>query len=154
MTKDEDFKALVRARMGKTGESYTAARRQILAENPSWTSATAGDLAERVDDLEGKVAQLLEVVRELESRVDDVEDQMEDIDETGWDPPAGVSRYRGELMFLCPQCNSQARGFASQDSAAQALERHYRDRGHGPLLRSRELGTETLVARAQDADGE
>jgi len=35
MTKDKDLKRLIRARMDKTGESYTAARAQLLAERPS-----------------------------------------------------------------------------------------------------------------------
>jgi hypothetical protein len=30
MTEDKDFKALIRARMAKTGESYTAARHHLL----------------------------------------------------------------------------------------------------------------------------
>jgi hypothetical protein len=34
MTDDHDFKALVRARMAKTGESYTAARQQLLKRRP------------------------------------------------------------------------------------------------------------------------
>jgi hypothetical protein len=34
MTKQADFKRLVRARMAKTGESYAAARRHLLAERP------------------------------------------------------------------------------------------------------------------------
>lgn len=34
MTKDKDFKRLIRARMEKTGESYTAARTNLLAKNP------------------------------------------------------------------------------------------------------------------------
>lgn len=34
MTKDKDFKRLVRARMEKTGESYTAARAHLLAKSP------------------------------------------------------------------------------------------------------------------------
>jgi uncharacterized protein YndB with AHSA1/START domain len=35
MTRDRSFKRLVRARMDKTGESYTAARAALLAEEPS-----------------------------------------------------------------------------------------------------------------------
>lgn len=34
MTKDRDFKRLIRARMAKTGESYTAARAHLLAHDP------------------------------------------------------------------------------------------------------------------------
>jgi uncharacterized protein YndB with AHSA1/START domain len=34
MTKDKDFKRLVRARMAKTGEPYTAARANLLAQAP------------------------------------------------------------------------------------------------------------------------
>ena len=34
MTKQADFKRRVRARMAKTGESYAAARSQLLAERP------------------------------------------------------------------------------------------------------------------------
>lgn len=34
MTKQKDFKRLVRARMQKTGESYTAARAHLLADSP------------------------------------------------------------------------------------------------------------------------
>src|SRR4029453_11858723 len=40
MTKQKSFKGRVRARMDKTSESYTAARRQLLAK--ATTEATAG----------------------------------------------------------------------------------------------------------------
>ena len=33
MTRNSDFKQVVRARMAATGESYTAARRQLLAKS-------------------------------------------------------------------------------------------------------------------------
>lgn len=39
MTKQADFKRRVRARMAKTGESYGTARSQLLAEQPSTTTA-------------------------------------------------------------------------------------------------------------------
>ncbi|MGF1468418.1 MAG: hypothetical protein ACFCGT_20025 [Sandaracinaceae bacterium] len=45
MTKDKDFKRRVRARMDKTGETYTAARRQLVrrpAEDTSSYASTAG----------------------------------------------------------------------------------------------------------------
>jgi hypothetical protein len=40
MTTDKDFKRLVRGRMQKTGESYTAARAQLRAHRPAAPSAT------------------------------------------------------------------------------------------------------------------
>ncbi|MGP4111692.1 DUF4287 domain-containing protein [Streptomyces sp. 4N509B] len=40
MTRQKSFKARVRARMDKTGESYTAARRQLLADSASSTTET------------------------------------------------------------------------------------------------------------------
>jgi hypothetical protein len=39
MTRQKSFKRIVRARMGKTGESYTAARRSLLAAQGPMTSA-------------------------------------------------------------------------------------------------------------------
>ena len=36
MTKDRDFKRLVRARMQKTGESYAAARARLLSQKEDW----------------------------------------------------------------------------------------------------------------------
>jgi hypothetical protein len=44
MTKQADFKQRVRARMAKTGESYSTARRHLLAERPD--AATAGPAGE------------------------------------------------------------------------------------------------------------
>jgi hypothetical protein len=41
MTRQADFKRRVRARMAKTGESYAAARRHLLAEQPATTHDTA-----------------------------------------------------------------------------------------------------------------
>jgi Domain of unknown function (DUF1835) len=47
MTKQADLKRRVRARMAKTGESYTAARAQVLAAQPSETlHVTNGDMTE------------------------------------------------------------------------------------------------------------
>jgi hypothetical protein len=43
MTKQADFKRLVRARMAKTGESYATARSQLLAGQPDTASGPAGD---------------------------------------------------------------------------------------------------------------
>ena len=40
MTRQQTFKRRVRARMSKTGERYTAARRQVLGRQPSSPSAT------------------------------------------------------------------------------------------------------------------
>lgn len=45
MTKDRDFKRLTRARMRKTGESYTAARAQLLRKKSTTADAPAPDLA-------------------------------------------------------------------------------------------------------------
>ena len=42
MTTQKSFKRLVRARMEKTGESYTAARAQLLSANGGDPSAEAG----------------------------------------------------------------------------------------------------------------
>ncbi|MEQ9398800.1 MAG: hypothetical protein RJQ04_06485 [Longimicrobiales bacterium] len=48
MTKDKDFKRLVRARMQKTGEAYTTARAHVLARGaaapPAQESRAAGDV--------------------------------------------------------------------------------------------------------------
>jgi hypothetical protein len=41
MTQDKDMKAAVRARMAKTGESYAAARRQLLAKGATDAPAPA-----------------------------------------------------------------------------------------------------------------
>lgn len=41
MTKDDDFKALVRARMAKTGESYTTARERLLQQRNDHEGAEA-----------------------------------------------------------------------------------------------------------------
>lgn len=41
MPKNKDLKRLVRARMGKTGESYTTARRHVLARSPRRAPAAA-----------------------------------------------------------------------------------------------------------------
>jgi len=53
MTRDKDLKRIVRARMKKTGESYTAARAQITAKasprEPAGPSVTAGTAAGKPD---------------------------------------------------------------------------------------------------------
>jgi hypothetical protein len=50
MPSQKDFKRLVRARMRKTGESYTAARTQLLAKPPrSRTTKPAGSPTPAVD---------------------------------------------------------------------------------------------------------
>jgi hypothetical protein len=40
MTQNKDLKATVRARMAKTGESYTTARRNVLRQRPDATPTT------------------------------------------------------------------------------------------------------------------
>ena len=35
MTRDKDRKRIIRTRMGKTGESYTAARAHVLSRGPN-----------------------------------------------------------------------------------------------------------------------
>jgi len=50
MTKDKDFKRLVRARMEKTGESYTAARAHLLAKSPQPLADDYESLAGMKDD--------------------------------------------------------------------------------------------------------
>lgn len=138
MTKDEDFKALIRARMGKTGESYATARRQILADSPSWSNEAAVELAERVDQLEAKVARLSAVVGQRGLRPTETE-LME------WDPPPGVSRQGGEIMFRCSVCAIEARGFASMDTAVDALKSHFRESDHtGPYVLFTDAGYETI----------
>ena len=42
MTKQKSFKDRVRARMDKTSESYTTARRQLLAKSATDAAATGG----------------------------------------------------------------------------------------------------------------
>ena len=139
MTKDEDFKALVRARMGKTGESYTTARRQILAEDPSWGNAAAGELAERVEKLEARVAELSTALAHRGLRPTEAELRE-------WDPPPGVSRQDGEIMFRCSICAIEVRGFASMDTAVDALKSHFSesDDHTGPIVLFNEPGFETL----------
>ena len=44
MTKDKDFKKLVRARMTETGENFTTARTALLAENQSAQSSTDSNI--------------------------------------------------------------------------------------------------------------
>ena len=44
MTKDKDFKKLVRARMTETGENFTTARTSLLAENQSAQSGTDSNI--------------------------------------------------------------------------------------------------------------
>ncbi len=50
MTKNQDFKRLVRARMAKTGESYTAARAQLLSAPQDPTSDEFAEIAGIADD--------------------------------------------------------------------------------------------------------
>lgn len=50
MPRDKDFKRLVRARMKKTGESYTAARARLLDKNPSLPDAEYARLAGLSDE--------------------------------------------------------------------------------------------------------
>lgn len=47
MTRDADFKALIRARMEKTGESYAAAREQLLADSPQFDNRPTGSAGSR-----------------------------------------------------------------------------------------------------------
>ena len=49
MTKNQDFKRLVRARMAKTGESYTAARLQLARRDQAPTQDEYADLAGMTD---------------------------------------------------------------------------------------------------------
>jgi hypothetical protein len=54
MTTDKDFKRVVRARMQKTGESYTAARAQVARTHPKPTTPAKmdyGQLAGRSDEI-------------------------------------------------------------------------------------------------------
>jgi hypothetical protein len=53
MTKQRSFKSLVRARMAKTGESYTTARRHLLAKvepAPTAAPATQARMTQKVSD--------------------------------------------------------------------------------------------------------
>ncbi|MEX0946606.1 MAG: hypothetical protein WD064_04500, partial [Acidimicrobiia bacterium] len=45
MTTQKKLKALVRARMDKTGESYTVARRQVLNDQPTDTYQLRGGVS-------------------------------------------------------------------------------------------------------------
>lgn len=146
MTKDEDFKGLVRARMGKTGESYATARRQILAGSPSGTDEISGALAERVAELEAKLTELSETAAQRVGPVSE-EEMMH------WDPQPGVSRQGGELIFRCSGCGVVARGFASEDTALDALKQHFREARHpGPRVLFTEAGYDTGLW-ADDPEG-
>jgi hypothetical protein len=60
MTKQADLKRRIRARMAKTGESYTAARAQVLAAQPSTTlHVTNGDSTEHTLAQTGLASRIL-----------------------------------------------------------------------------------------------
>jgi hypothetical protein len=60
MTKQADLKRRVRARMAKTGESYTTARAQVLADRPSTTlHVTNGDSTEHTLAQTGLASRIL-----------------------------------------------------------------------------------------------
>jgi len=63
MPTDKDFKRVVRARMKKTGESYTAARAQLLRDKPKTTRAAkrAGSAAPRAAATSGDPARYAEL---------------------------------------------------------------------------------------------
>jgi hypothetical protein len=76
MTKQADLKRRIRARMAKTGESYTAARAQVLAAKPSTTlHVTNGDSTEHTLAQTGLASRIL-VWRDVlhEGPVPDVSD--------------------------------------------------------------------------------
>ena len=57
-------------------------------------------------------------------------------------------------MIRCSGCGVEARGFASQTTAVDALKEHYRKTGHeGPLVLMTEPGYESLVEGAEDDKG-
>jgi Domain of unknown function (DUF1835) len=82
MTKQADLKRRIRARMAKTGESYTAARAQVLAAKPSTTlHVTNGDSTEHTLAQTGLASRIL-VWRDVlhEGPVPDVpDDELRDV---------------------------------------------------------------------------
>jgi hypothetical protein len=55
MTRDKDRKRIIRNRMGKTGESYTAARAHVLSKAPTTSETAAEALAERAGIAEATI---------------------------------------------------------------------------------------------------
>lgn len=138
MTKEEDFKALVRTRMAKTGESYTTAREQLLRQGPAPQPPSPDTdplvISERVGTVFARAARESEFSEMLHS------------------DPEGAGRSEGltgtDLFHLVGEIRSVQQSSAEAEATSQVLRDivHHRMGRPWPFA---ELDSAGLAARAQ-----
>ena len=153
MTRDRDFKQLVRARMARTGETYTAARAALeqqaaprVATPPGPTSQTAYDVARREQErLVGRLfdaGRLAQIPAKRKNR-------------------AGVllevlTRFEPGRVYTEPEVNEVLRG-VHQDFAylrRELVNYHYLERTEGRYRVVTEAPTRAPIERQEIPDWE